>query len=186
MSCSVYCLLNSTCSLSEETNKSEYSVILAYLAVKTCNISLFDRKVLRKLLNLIYPTFSRKFTTIFLPLFSCCHCVFPQTNQRAESPLFLWKGKQLLNFSQTFQNLTLLTWKFLKLPVHLKTQIIFQMLYFSWSLSLFIKFFITLFFCLLFALISLNILFLTVPILNSILQSCQVEKIIFFYFFFAP
>ena len=147
---------------------------------------MFDRKVLRKFLNLIYPTFSRKFTTTFLPLFSCCHCLFPQTNQRAESPPFLWKGRQLLSFSQTFQNLTLLTWKFLKFPVHLKTQIIFQMPYFSWSFSLFIKFLITLFFCLLFALILLNILFLTALILNSILQSCQAEKIIFIYFFFAP
>lgn len=116
------------------------------MSVKTCNISLFDRKVLRKFLNLIYATFSRKFTTTFLPLFSCCHCLFPQTNQRAESPPFLWKGRQLLSFSQTFQNLTLLTWKFLKFPVHLKTQIIFQMPYFSWSFSLFIKFLITLFF----------------------------------------
>ena len=147
---------------------------------------MFDRKVLRKFLDLIYPTFSGKFTTISLTLFSYCHCLFPQTIQRAESPPFLWKERQILNFSQTFQNLTLLTWQFFKFPVQLKTQIIFQMPYFSWSCSLFMKFFIILFFCLLLALILMNVLFLTVPILNSILQSCQVEKIIFIYFFFAP
>lgn len=107
---------------------------------------MFDRKVLRKFLDLIYPTFSGKFTTISLTLFSYCHCLSPQTIQREESPPFLWKGKQILNFSQTFQNLTLLTWKFFKFPVHLKTQIIFQMPYFSWFCSLFIKFFIILFF----------------------------------------
>lgn len=103
--CAVQCLLSSTCSLNEETEKSEYSVIVAYLAVKTHNISLFDRKVLRKFEPDI-SNFFQKIYNYFLAIVFLLPLFIPSNKPKSRIYTLLPKGKTtsqfLTNFSEPY------------------------------------------------------------------------------------